>query len=88
MEHYRRYGRWLKRAAWVLAIYVFFAWLFMLLLAKTHVVEGVRDALLEREELIGDEIEATHGRTRRAGADRGRRARGQRSAGPADGGPS
>lgn len=28
-----------------------------LLLAKRHVVEGVRDALLEREELIGDEIE-------------------------------
>ena len=29
-----------------------------LLVEKTHVVEGVRDALLEREELIGDEIEA------------------------------
>lgn len=29
-----------------------------LLLKKRHVVEGVRDALLEREELIGDEIEA------------------------------
>ena len=29
-----------------------------LLLAKRHVVEGVRDALLEREELVGDEIEA------------------------------
>jgi hypothetical protein len=29
-----------------------------LLLSKRHVVEGVRDALLEREELIGDEIEA------------------------------
>jgi len=29
-----------------------------LLLQKRHVVEGVRDALLEREELIGDEIEA------------------------------
>jgi cell division protease FtsH len=29
-----------------------------LLAEKTHVVEGVRDALLEREELIGDEIEA------------------------------
>jgi cell division protease FtsH len=29
-----------------------------LLLRKRHVVEGVRDALLEREELIGDEIEA------------------------------
>jgi cell division protease FtsH len=28
-----------------------------LLLKKRHVVEGVRDALLEREELIGDEIE-------------------------------
>ena len=28
-----------------------------LLLGKRHVVEGVRDALLEREELIGDEIE-------------------------------
>jgi cell division protease FtsH len=26
---YRRYGRWLKRAAWILAIYVFAAWLFM-----------------------------------------------------------
>jgi cell division protease FtsH len=26
---YRRYGRWLKRAAWVLAIYLFAAWLFM-----------------------------------------------------------
>ncbi|HYX79144.1 MAG TPA: AAA family ATPase [Actinomycetota bacterium] len=30
----------------------------ILLLSKRHVVEGVRDALLEREELIGDEIEA------------------------------
>ncbi len=29
-----------------------------LLLRKRHVVEGIRDALLEREELIGDEIEA------------------------------
>ncbi len=29
----------------------------MLLRAKRHVVEGVRDALLDREELIGDEIE-------------------------------
>jgi cell division protease FtsH len=29
MDQYRRYGRWLKRAAWVLAIYVFAAWLFM-----------------------------------------------------------
>lgn len=29
-----------------------------LLAQKRHVVEGVRDALLEREELIGDEIEA------------------------------
>jgi cell division protease FtsH len=29
-----------------------------LLLQKRHVVEGIRDALLEREELIGDEIEA------------------------------
>jgi cell division protease FtsH len=29
-----------------------------LLAEKKHVVEGVRDALLEREELIGDEIEA------------------------------
>jgi cell division protease FtsH len=29
-----------------------------LLMRKRHVVEGVRDALLEREELIGDEIEA------------------------------
>ncbi len=29
-----------------------------LLLAKRHAVEGVRDALLQREELIGDEIEA------------------------------
>lgn len=29
-----------------------------LLTQKRHVVEGVRDALLEREELIGDEIEA------------------------------
>jgi ATP-dependent Zn protease len=29
-----------------------------LLIQKRHVVEGVRDALLEREELIGDEIEA------------------------------
>jgi cell division protease FtsH len=29
-----------------------------LLEKKRHVVEGVRDALLEREELIGDEIEA------------------------------
>jgi cell division protease FtsH len=29
-----------------------------LLQQKRHVVEGVRDALLEREELIGDEIEA------------------------------
>ncbi|MGH2682454.1 MAG: AAA family ATPase [Actinomycetota bacterium] len=28
-----------------------------LLLEKRHVVEGLRDALLEREELIGDEIE-------------------------------
>jgi cell division protease FtsH len=28
-----------------------------LLLGKRHAVEGVRDALLEREELIGDEIE-------------------------------
>jgi ATP-dependent Zn protease len=25
--------------------------------SKLHVVEGIRDALLEREELIGDEIE-------------------------------
>jgi cell division protease FtsH len=29
MEQYRRYGRWLKRAAWVVAIYMFAAWLFM-----------------------------------------------------------
>ena len=29
-----------------------------LLLRKRHVVEGVKDALLEKEELIGDEIEA------------------------------
>ena len=29
-----------------------------LLLKKRHVVDGVRDALLVREELIGDEIEA------------------------------
>ena len=29
-----------------------------LLVEKQHVVEGVRDALLQREELIGDEIEA------------------------------
>jgi len=29
-----------------------------LLLQKRHVIEGIRDALLEREELIGDEIEA------------------------------
>jgi cell division protease FtsH len=29
-----------------------------LLLKKRHVVEGVRDALLDREELVGDEIEA------------------------------
>ena len=29
MDEYRRYGRWLKRAAWVLALYVFAAWLFM-----------------------------------------------------------
>ena len=29
-----------------------------LLLQKRHAVEGVRDALIEREELIGDEIEA------------------------------
>jgi len=29
-----------------------------LLVQKRHAVEGVRDALLEREELIGDEIEA------------------------------
>jgi hypothetical protein len=29
-----------------------------LLLKKRHVVEGIRDALLEREELIGDAIEA------------------------------
>ncbi len=29
-----------------------------LLLSKRHVVEGVRDALLEREEIIGDDIEA------------------------------
>ncbi|HXF36542.1 MAG TPA: AAA family ATPase, partial [Actinomycetota bacterium] len=29
-----------------------------LLVRKRHVVEGIRDALLEREELIGDEIEA------------------------------
>ena len=28
-----------------------------LLLKKRHVVEGVRDALLEREELVGDESE-------------------------------
>ena len=28
-----------------------------LLLQKRHVVEGIRDALIEREELIGDEIE-------------------------------
>jgi cell division protease FtsH len=28
-----------------------------LLLKKRHVVEGIRDALLEREEIIGDEIE-------------------------------
>ena len=28
-----------------------------LLLKKRHVVDGVRDALLEREELVGDEIE-------------------------------
>jgi cell division protease FtsH len=29
MDQYRRYGRWLKRAAWVLAIYLFATWLFM-----------------------------------------------------------
>jgi hypothetical protein len=29
-----------------------------LLLKKRHVVNGVRDAFLEREELVGDEIEA------------------------------
>lgn len=29
MDQYRRYGRWLKRAAWIVAIYVFAAWLFM-----------------------------------------------------------
>ena len=29
MEQYRRYGRWLKRAAWMLVIYMFAAWLFM-----------------------------------------------------------
>ncbi|HET7235555.1 MAG TPA: AAA family ATPase [Actinomycetota bacterium] len=29
MDQYRRYGRWLKRVAWILAIYVFAAWLFM-----------------------------------------------------------
>ena len=29
MDQYRRYGRWLKRAAWVLVIYLFAAWLFM-----------------------------------------------------------
>jgi cell division protease FtsH len=29
MEQYRRYGRWLKRVAWILAIYMFAAWLFM-----------------------------------------------------------
>jgi hypothetical protein len=29
-----------------------------LLVLKRHAVDGVRDALLEREELIGDEIEA------------------------------
>jgi cell division protease FtsH len=29
-----------------------------LLVSKRHVVEGIKDALLEREELIGDEIEA------------------------------
>ncbi len=28
------------------------------LLQKRHAVEGVRDALIDREELIGDEIEA------------------------------
>jgi ATP-dependent Zn protease len=28
-----------------------------LLVQKRHVVEGIRDALLDREELIGDEIE-------------------------------
>jgi cell division protease FtsH len=29
MDQYRRQGRWLKRAAWILAIYIFAAWLFM-----------------------------------------------------------
>jgi cell division protease FtsH len=29
MDQYRRYGRWLRRAAWVFAIYLFGAWLFM-----------------------------------------------------------
>jgi len=29
MDQYRRYGRWLRRAAWVLAIYLFATWLFM-----------------------------------------------------------
>src|SRR3990170_516868 len=29
MDQYRRYGRWLKRAAWILVIYLFAAWLFM-----------------------------------------------------------
>jgi cell division protease FtsH len=29
MDQYRRYGRWLKRAAWILVIYMFAAWLFM-----------------------------------------------------------
>jgi cell division protease FtsH len=29
MDQYRRYGRWLKRAAWVLAIYLFGVWVFM-----------------------------------------------------------
>jgi len=29
MDQYRRYGRWLRRAAWVLVIYLFGAWLFM-----------------------------------------------------------
>jgi cell division protease FtsH len=29
MDQYRRYGRWLKRAAWVFVIYLFAAWLFM-----------------------------------------------------------
>ncbi len=28
-QQYRRYGRWLKRAAWILVIYMFAAWLFM-----------------------------------------------------------